>query len=108
MRKGAADFGPAFVGLAVAFVLFDGEDIEVGEGWRRRAVMALLVKLVFCLEADGERQIVRADRRDQDKVRTKSPKPGNRGRGKHWPRSIIRPHAISAVVIAGDDPAHRA
>jgi ABC-type antimicrobial peptide transport system ATPase subunit len=31
VRKGGADFGPLLPGLAVALVLFDGKDVEVGE-----------------------------------------------------------------------------
>jgi hypothetical protein len=67
-----------------------------------------LAELVFRLKADGERQIVRGDRRDHDEVCTESPNPGNRGRGQHWAGLMIRPHTNSAIVIAGDDPAHRA
>ena len=31
MRERGADLGPPFAGLAVALVLFDGEDVQVGE-----------------------------------------------------------------------------
>ena len=58
-----------------------------------------LVELILCLKADGERQPVLWDRRDQDEIHGEAPEVRDDGRREHRPGAVIRSDAPAAVVV---------
>src|SRR5580698_3750858 len=67
----------------------------------------MLAEFILRLKADGKRQPVLGDRRDQDEVHGEASELRDDGWREHRSGAAIRSDSPSAIVVSGDESAHQ-